>query len=438
MLARLLAVLGLLFLLSAACASGPSTATPSARRPTATPLPPTTTPAVSPTPTEAPPIADRIAYVGEDGSIHVLRLGSGEDVMLTAADARGATWYAWPTWDPTGAWLAFSRYVGTDAEEEIALVVERADGTETRVLDTRLLGPSDPLVITGAPHYVQWSPTGAQLAFLAPKSGGILALGLASNAEGATAEEITEGASINFTWDRRGTVLYLHHGEALAAVDTALPVRPAPLGPRSNLGGIPVQSPHSPNIAYLDETGQGDALFVGDIAAIHAGTATAVLPVQGQAAFLWSPARELLALAASGDPDSFEHEGLSIVDPSGNDSRQLVDETVLAFFWSPDGTKIAYVTPAEERGVVRLKVVPASGGATRTVATFSPTQEMAVYFSFFDQFAHSHSLWSADSRRLVVALREENGTSSIQVADAEGTEAPRTVAQGGLAFWSPR
>jgi TolB protein len=284
---------------------------------------------------------------------------------------------------------------------------------------------------------VQWAPTGKSLAFLAPK-GLALTLSLAANADGEKPAEVTQGSSINLTWGRKGDVLFLNHGEALAVVDTTLPIRPAPLGPQSSLGGVPVQSPHSYDIAYLDATLQGEALFVGDAAAIDAGTSQQVLPVQGQAAFLWSPTREVLAVATSPNPDTFEHTGLSIVDPRGADSRQLVDETVLAFFWSPDGSRLAYFTPAEEQGSARLKVVPAAGGAVQTVATFSPTQDMAVYLSFFDQFAHSHSIWSPDSRRLVIALREEGGASSIQVLDAGGTEAPRTVAQGNLAFWSPR
>lgn len=435
--APLLALLATLTVLLAACASGPSTPTPSARRPTATPPPATSTPQVTPTPTAAPVTADRLAYVTEDGNINLLRLSDSTDIPLTQPEAGAeAVWHAWPTWDPTGAWIAYSRYVGAGEKEDISLLSRKVDGTETRVLDTRPLGPNDPLVVTGAPYYAQWSPTGKDLAFLAP-TGRILSLGLVSNKDGAKAEEVTQGPSINMTWGRRGDTLYLSHGGVLAVVDTAFPIRPAPLGPQSTLSGIPVQSPHSYRVAYLDLSAQGHALFVGDAAAINTGTAKVVLPVPGQAAFLWSPAREVLAVATSPDAGSFEYKALSVVDPESGATRQLVDETLLAFFWSPDGEKIAFVTPADERGAARLKVVPASGGEVQTLATFRPTQDMAVYFSFFDQFAHSHSIWSADSRRLVIAL-EESGAPSVQVLDAQGVEPPRVVAKGYLAFWSPR
>ena len=66
--------------------------------------------------------------------------------------------------------------------------------------------------------------------------------------------------------------------------------------------------------------------------------------------------------------------------------------------------------------------------------------------SFFDQYAYSHSPWSPDSSRLVMAGSEgpvaerRNGHtptgSRIYVLDAVGDASPQEIAQGSVAFWS--
>jgi hypothetical protein len=66
--------------------------------------------------------------------------------------------------------------------------------------------------------------------------------------------------------------------------------------------------------------------------------------------------------------------------------------------------------------------------------------------SFFDQYAYSHSPWSPDSTRLVVAgtqaapFERRNGHTPtgarVFVIDAVGDVSPREIAEGILAFWS--
>ena len=79
---------------------------------------------------------------------------------------------------------------------------------------------------------------------------------------------------------------------------------------------------------------------------------------------------------------------------------------------------------------------------------FLPSRDQLTMFQFFDQFAHSHSLWSPDSKNLVFAgdLADQAFSASTrqastpQVFVVEAALAPfvERIAEGFLAVWSPR
>ena len=90
--------------------------------------------------------------------------------------------------------------------------------------------------------------------------------------------------------------------------------------------------------------------------------------------------------------------------------------------------------------------LPGDGGESRALMTFQPSRDVLTMLGFFDQYAYSHSPWSPDSSRLVVAGTEtlpyerRNGHtptgSRVFVIDVSGGEPPREIAEGTLAFWS--
>jgi Tol biopolymer transport system component len=92
-------------------------------------------------------------------------------------------------------------------------------------------------------------------------------------------------------------------------------------------------------------------------------------------------------------------------------------------------------------------VVGLGGGAARSLASFTPSDDFAFQLAFFDQYAQSTSIWSPDGRRLVYGTdasgQRRNGSTvseHIAVLDVDGPEAqprPAQVARGGLAVWSP-
>ena len=86
------------------------------------------------------------------------------------------------------------------------------------------------------------------------------------------------------------------------------------------------------------------------------------------------------------------------------------------------------------------------GSDPRELFSYRPSANSLTMLNFFDQYAYSHSPWSPDGRRLVVAgtqvehFARRNGDTPggdrVYILDAGGVESPRELAAGILAFWS--
>jgi TolB protein len=135
-------------------------------------------------------------------------------------------------------------------------------------------------------------------------------------------------------------------------------------------------------------------------------------------------------------------QDIRVVEVATGDSRTLVEGTVIAFFWSPDGSRLAYVTTNAGGTALQWRVVDAATGEDREVADFFPSSDLLIWLTYFDQYAYSHQVWSPDSRYLVFAgtLANENAAggraSQVFVLDVDGAEPPLALAEGLLASWS--
>jgi len=90
-------------------------------------------------------------------------------------------------------------------------------------------------------------------------------------------------------------------------------------------------------------------------------------------------------------------------------------------------------------------------GSRWPLLDFIPSLDQLTVFRFFDQYAYSHPPWSPDSNSLVfsgrvdpeaitAAFGSEGGAQGnhIVVLGAAPDSSPLVIAEGLIAFWSPR
>lgn len=173
--------------------------------------------------------------------------------------------------------------------------------------------------------------------------------------------------------------------------------------------------------------------------------------------FLWSSGGAWLAFSSHGPDETPIYLGLETIKADGTDRQRVTQDKVAAFFWSPDGRRLAYVSLDLQKRALTWNVADPDGKNQRTLASFVPSQDQLFMFSFFDQYAQSHGVWSPDSRYLVFTGStpptaqpaapggEPSGgeaPSQVFVAAADGSAPPRVLVAGKLALWpiaaSPR
>jgi len=165
---------------------------------------------------------------------------------------------------------------------------------------------------------------------------------------------------------------------------------------------------------------------------------------------MWSPDGTQLAVADQSNPRVPLFDRLMLVPLDGGPITTLTSNAgsseVWAFFWSPAGDKLAWVSVNAQEQELEWVVSPSDGSDNKRLFSFQPSSEVFIMLSFFDQYAYSHSPWSPDGKWLVVAgtkgkvaLRNNGRTPTgdrVYVLDVEGDERPRDLGAGVLAVWS--
>ncbi len=437
----------ILALVVAACSTEAPAASPSPspQPATATPTAPAADPTSTPTvaaPTAASPAGDgetafgSLAYVGGDGHVYVMRADGSNRVRISEPDPEGArAAHTWPMWSGDGASVLFSRVVvGEDGPQFSLQSVTLGDAGPSLVYENP---PGARFVGRNAPHYTNGSPDGQHVAFLAVA--GNMALLLGDVAGGAQARSIVQGSPLYYAWTHDSARLLLHLRDSLLLYepgsDDALTLLDLP---PSWSYRAPDWSPDGQRFAFIGDSEQGASLMVANADGSDPRT---LAPVSTTSAFAWSPDGSRVVLASEVAPAIAVFDGLLLVNPEDGRTRVLTEDAAIAFFWSPAGDRLAVISLAEQGGRLTVTVFDVETGAARQVAEFIPSSDMRVMLSFFDQYAKSHRVWSADGRYLALSgsLTGEDATpeSHVLVIDASGQEPPRAVVAGALAFWSP-
>ena len=401
---------------------------------------------------------NRIAYVSPNGDVFTVDPDGGGLVQLTGAlQAEGGSeggiqsqplrmneYYAWPTWSADGTKLAVSRVL---VEEDGIRITLQVMDSRTGLSETVYENTQPGLVADGAPHYIYWAPSGDQLSFLASTEEG-LSLFRWDGTPGNQAYAIFSGGPLYYQWTKDASAMALHIGPDLIWANPLAEGDARQFIQSAGNFRVPAISPDGNSVAYVDQTEAGTGLYIAPTSDL--GQTRRILDVGSPAAFMWSPDGTQIAVADQSVLRAPVYDRLMLVPVDGGPVATLVSgpsaSEVWAFFWSPAGDRLAWVSVNAEARELEWVVSPSDGSDAKKLFSFQPSAEVFIMLSFFDQYGYSHSPWSPDGKFLVVAgskgevARRSNGRTPtgdrIYLLDVEGSADPRDLGAGVLAVWS--
>ena len=449
---------------------------------------------------QTPALAGRIAFINPEGRLATIA-PDGSDVRVLSGAGQFVQFPAWSLEGNRIAAIAVDTAADANGAAVYAFTDTPADasGTSDAAPVELYRSAEEP------PIYLYWSPDGETVAFIANRSGedggGTLGFHLASLQEGSS-RLLATGNPFYWDWSADGGSLFIHtgftgEGARLTFIDAEgdAATGGAADEAKENLAQpgffqAPGISPSERFVAYAERDALGRGRVVvrenpglegaldsggssgegsggdgrenngGNSGGDGAAEATVrELSHEGLVALGWSPTEDVLALSSPPAPARAFYGPIRLLDAQTGDLSTLVNELSVAFFWSPDGRYLAYLSPFLEDGgdvaggtsdapVARLAsfqtqpqlpflnvtVVEVASFEVRLRTSFLPTGLfLSQFLPFFDQYALSHSLWSPGSDAIVLPTLEADGPHLL-VLPLEGEA--RTIAAGDTPFWS--
>lgn len=419
----------------------------------------------------APAALNRIAFVGNDFNIYLADPTNGATTALTT-DGGTTRAYNYPTWAPDNHRLAFVGYTfeNGDPKEGALYTISPAGEKLTPLYKTP----------RNFPFYLYWSPDSQIVSFLANNDSQTIALNTARADQPDSKQEIDFGAPFYWAWSPDGSQMFTHVGGTRSDSDKA---RLAVLAFKNNdtpraLQAAPgqFQAPQwsrNGKILYSTQDASEQAIALSDALGTEIKK---LVTYDGRASFALAPDANHVAYILTEASTRLPHLGpVRVIDANGENAHVISQEPALAFLWSPDSTKLAYLTvtttennsnfhfdapanalpsalaattpekflraPANEQGgevqiQLHWRVWDRATDSARIIATFLPTASFLNMIPYFDQYANSSTFWSPDSQSLVYTSRETENTGSVFIADAVASNPPRKIGEGVIAYWS--
>lgn len=387
-----------------------------------------------------------VVFGGMDGNLYAT-VGSGSLVRLTdLVGARNDEAYGAYGW--IGSRVVYATQAVNDDSVTGTIYSVEPGGTTRRLVRRRGF----------APFFLYPSPDDSRVAYLGSQSGESGYLMGSVGADGR--RDVLHGIGQPFyaAWSpdsgsflthvgipqsSAGSSLTLQSVRALVAGDEA----PAALEFETGSFQAPAFSPDGRSIAVALTVGgintiaiidrePGGGSGTGDVIDLRA--VTRVTPLDGTAAMAWSPDGRRLAYVDG----QFSATGgivgkLFTIDPETR-RQELISERVTTFFWSPDGTRILFLEPyvvGDNRNaglLYRVGVHRLGDIEPGYVAIMRPAQAFVRQIvPFFDQYHRAYTIWSPDSRMVVLNASGTDGTPVIHLVDVD---ALRSGSQFSVSF----
>jgi len=405
--------------------------------------------------------SNRLLVVGVDGNLFTIPPNGSERFYLTN-DANSQQIYAQPTWSSTGeriAWSAISRRGGNADGKLVTALANGAAQTTTATLFP--------------PFYLFWSPDDSKVAYLSNwlgPNGPTIALHVDNILQTLTTErDATErdakvvpaiepvgvGRPFYFSWSPTSEQMVAHVGNREVLL----------LDPVTSDTTVIVEDTANfaaPQWFTIAETAgaavEGKRFVSGDSGLLYVirdeNTAQLILsddqgkneqiltPLARQdfLSFSMNATGRYIAFIETTELVGFNSFGPLFLYDLGNEVfEQISTEPAIAFFWSPDGAALYFLTVEPEGGQPWLQVNIWDGESIHRFARFVPSPSFArEYLPFADQYMQSMNFWSPDSQSIVYVGQAEDGTAGVWVQSWQEGAEPSFVVAGTFATWSPR
>ena len=397
-----------------------------------------------------------IAYVGVDGNIFVSDQAGGnlkqltEDAKIPQGQSDPYLVYQYPTWSQDGNQLAFVRTAFENAQPTSELLVANVnDGEVSEIYASE----------SEHPIYLYWSPDDENVSLLTTSVSGQSLILQSVPADGSERTIIDTASPYYWSWAPDGNTMIVHAGGAansvapqhlaflsLEAEGTDSGIIEDGLDTRPTAFQAPAWSPDGRHILLtrVNDQDQKEIILTNGSGAFEKALGT----FEVNTAFAWSPDSTKVAFISGRQAMNAGALGDLHVVNIETSVETIKEEDVYAFFWSPDSEKLAYFVPflsnqaadgsqtENQQLVLQLNTLDVNTNESRELFKYQPTQQFANILPYFDQYHQSTTIWSPDNNNLVLSFQTGSGAPGIAVVAASGQLEPRILAEGYVAFWS--
>lgn len=388
--------------------------------------------------------AGTIAYIGNDGNVHLIDQSGTSNKQLTndiTPENRNLNLYRLPAWSRDSNQLAFMRLqqVSENNLSSEIYVANLEDETVNKIYTSNEF-----------PIYMNWSPNHQEIGLLSGTGQAVILKNIFVN--GSDPKVLDVGNPFYFSYAPDGTTLLVHKNgventiRQLAFLKTDSDVIEYVLDEVPASFQAPAWSPSGEFILLSTFADDKQQIVLTDSAGENSKVITDV-PLNS--AFAWAPDSEQFAyILGETEIQNGALGPLHVADIFGREEI-VINENVVGFFWSPDAKQLAYFIPfiyqpenedgtqsTQEILLVSLQVLDTGSGESREIAVYPPTEQFFSIFPFIDQYHQSVTIWSPDSNNLVISFMQESGVPAIAIVPASGVTEPRFLVEGNYAVWS--
>ncbi len=193
--------------------------------------------------------------------------------------------------------------------------------------------------------------------------------------------------------------LVCHHGATLTAFNTESREQRT-LSATASGFRTPAVTTDGEAMAWAEVTDGAVVVFMGALS----GESTVAARLAGGVALGFRPGTHDLFGAVANSPESGVFSYVAKVSTGEVEPTRIVQGPLVAFWWSPDGEKLATFHPTYSGdGRFQVRLHDPNGEFLGAMEPLIPSADVATMVGFFDQYATSHPSWSPDSRWFGIA-----------------------------------